>query len=178
VSFPNTCETLKLKPWIDVCYAFCLVELKFQDWHWWPFPPRISPFVSGPDHWKLSCHVLSSSSCLGLLEVPIKPLASRGGLCKCHCKAKDGSKNWESWNLLPHTSGVCFVPPLREGRSVSSLLILCHNGGQLNILTICLGFTKGFLKISNEKSWKWVSLTRIAIQKSDFCFKMVDFLAH
>lgn len=24
--FPNTCETLK--PWIDVCYAFCLVELK------------------------------------------------------------------------------------------------------------------------------------------------------
>lgn len=34
-------------------------------------PPRVSPFVSGPDHWKLSCHVLSSLGCLGLLEVTI-----------------------------------------------------------------------------------------------------------
>lgn len=67
-----------------------------------PPTPGISSFDSGPDHWKLSCHILSSSSCLGLLEVTIKPLASRGGLCNCHSKPKDGSKNWESWILLPY----------------------------------------------------------------------------
>lgn len=111
------------KPWNWNHGLMCVMRFALLNWSFrididGPSPPRISPFVSGPDHWKLSCHVLSSSSCLGLLEVPIKPLASRGGLCKCHCKAKDGSKNWgcptqAECVLFPHwgkgeVSAVCW----------------------------------------------------------------------
>lgn len=139
--------------------------------------PRICPFVSGPDHWKLSCHVLSSSGCLGLLEVTIKPLASRGGSCKCHCKPKDGSKNWESWIFLPYKRSQ-FCSPIEGREKCQQFVDFVPQWRPTKHLVICLGFTKGFLQIYIEKSRRWVGSTRI--QKAgwfNFCFKMVDFLA-
>ena len=85
-------------------------------------------------------------------------------------KQKMDQTIWESWIFFCHTSGVCFVPPLREGRCIGSWLILCQNGAQLGPVFIISSKhvdylfriqQKGFLQIYIEKSRRWVGLTRI-----------------